>query len=57
MIAAKYKLDKDHPYIVGNGVRADSIYSAKHFKDKSEARRVCLMFGYELSTIEFVEVM
>lgn len=57
MIAAKYKLDKNHPYIVGNGVRVDSIYSAKHFKDKSEARRMCLMFGYELSTIEFVEVI
>lgn len=57
MIVAKYKLDKDHPYIVSNGVRVDNIYSAKHFKDKSEAKRICMMFGYALLTIDFVEVV
>lgn len=56
MIVAKYIIDRINPYIVNNNVRVSNPYLAKKFNDKSEAKRVCIQFGYDLSTIEFIKV-
>lgn len=56
MFVIKYLLDEINPYVIKGELRTNNNELAIKFKDKSEAKRVAIQYGYDLSEVEFVEV-
>lgn len=56
MFVIKYLLDEINPYVMENKLRTNNPKLAKKLKDKSEAKRIAIQYGYNLNEIELVEV-
>lgn len=56
MFVIRYLLDEINSYVIENKLRTNNPKLAKKFKDKSEAKRLAIQYGYNLNEIEFIEV-
>ena len=56
MFVIKYLLDDINSYVMENKLRTNNPKLAKKFKDKPEAEKAVIQYGYNLNEIELVEV-